>query len=270
MKSLQDGKLVFVCVQNDKTKSNDAAMQGVRDFKADVRFASATEIVTLDPTDKKEATFLTDLKVSPDTAEAATVFVAPPGKAIGKFEGATNKDALVELISKASSGCAGQVAAGRVVAAQRNEVSSRGRDFPDTRAGPLTRRRLPAELSPPLIRVATYRLYTDSPIWAVSQTKTTEENEKCHERQTKRCGCRSCCCWFPCWRCGLRAKPRWQPRPPRLPPSQAEPPTGHEPCDCRIEKACQGQQVPVHLLLRGTGREHGRHERRLSRRRWQR
>ena len=105
MKSLQDGKLVLVCVQNAKTKSNDVAMQGVRDFKADVRFASATEIVTLDPSDKKEASFLADLKVSPDTSEAATVFVVPPGKALGKFEGATNKDALVELISKAGSGC---------------------------------------------------------------------------------------------------------------------------------------------------------------------
>ena len=105
MKSLQDGKLVFVCVQNDKTKSNDAAMQGVRDFKADTRFASATEIVTLDPTDKKEASFLTDLKVSSDIAEATTVFVAPPGQAIGKFEGATNKDALIELLSKANTGC---------------------------------------------------------------------------------------------------------------------------------------------------------------------
>jgi len=105
MKSLQDGKLVFVCVQNAKTKSNDAALQGVREFTADTRYASATEIVTLDPTDKKEATFLTDLKVSPDTAEATTVFVAPPGVAIGKFEGATNKDALVEVLSKANTGC---------------------------------------------------------------------------------------------------------------------------------------------------------------------
>jgi hypothetical protein len=105
VRSLQDGKLVFVCVQNDKTKSNDAAMQGVRDFKTDARFASATEIVTLDPTDAKEASFLTDLKVSPDTAEATTVFVAPPGTALGKFEGATNKDALVEVLSKANTGC---------------------------------------------------------------------------------------------------------------------------------------------------------------------
>jgi hypothetical protein len=105
IKPLQDGKLVFVCVQNAKTKSNDAAMQGVRDFKADARFASATEIVTLDPKDAKEASFLADLKVSPDTAEATTVFVAPPGAAIGRFEGATNKDALIEVLSKANTGC---------------------------------------------------------------------------------------------------------------------------------------------------------------------
>jgi hypothetical protein len=107
MKSLQDGKLVFVCVQNDKTKSNDAAMQGVKDFKADERFAGATEIVTVNPTDKKEAKFLTDLQVPADTAEAVTVFVVPPGRAIGKFEGATEKEALVELVTKASSGCCG-------------------------------------------------------------------------------------------------------------------------------------------------------------------
>ena len=87
MKSLQEGNLVFVCVQNDKTKSNDAAMRGVRDFKADARFASATEIVTLDPSDKREASFLKDLKVSPDTAEAVTVFVVPPGRAVARFEG---------------------------------------------------------------------------------------------------------------------------------------------------------------------------------------
>jgi hypothetical protein len=105
MKSLQDGKLVFVCIQSGKTKSNDAALQGVRDFKGDARFASATEVVTLDPTDKKEASFLKDLKVSPDIAEATTVFVVPPGQAIGKFEGATDKDTLIALLSKSNTGC---------------------------------------------------------------------------------------------------------------------------------------------------------------------
>lgn len=105
MKSLQDGKLVFVCVQNETTASNDAALQGVRDFKADVRYASATEIVTLDPSDKKESRFLTDLQVPAETKEAITVFVAPPGQAIAKIEGATNKDALIDALSKANTGC---------------------------------------------------------------------------------------------------------------------------------------------------------------------
>ena len=95
MKPLQDGKLVFVCVQNDKTKSNDAAMQGVRDFKADARFASATEIVMLDPTDSAEASFLADLKIDPKTEEAMTVFLAPPGSAIAEYKGATDKADLV-------------------------------------------------------------------------------------------------------------------------------------------------------------------------------
>jgi hypothetical protein len=103
MKSLQEGSLVFVCVQNNKTKSNEAAMHGVRDFKADERFADATEIVTLDPGDKREARFLTDLKVSPNTAEAVTVFVVPPGRALARMEGATDKDALVELLDKAGT-----------------------------------------------------------------------------------------------------------------------------------------------------------------------
>jgi Na+-transporting methylmalonyl-CoA/oxaloacetate decarboxylase gamma subunit len=108
MKQLQDSKLVFLCVQNGKTKSNDAAMQGVRDFKADARFASATEIVTLDPADSAEASFLADLKIDPKTEEAMTVFLAPPGSAIAEYKGATDKAELAATLQKASSGsCAG-------------------------------------------------------------------------------------------------------------------------------------------------------------------
>ena len=105
MKHLQEGKLVFVCVQNDKTKSNDAALRGVRDFMADARFASATEIVMLDPADPAEAAFLADLKVDPKTEEAVTAFLVPPGSAIAEFKGATDKAELAAALQKASSGC---------------------------------------------------------------------------------------------------------------------------------------------------------------------
>jgi hypothetical protein len=105
MKQLQEGKLVFVCVQNAKTKSNEAAMHGVRDFKADGRFGHATEIVALDPADQKEAVFLADLQVAPEAAEAVTVFLCPPGTPIAKYEGATSKDVLVEALGKANTSC---------------------------------------------------------------------------------------------------------------------------------------------------------------------
>jgi hypothetical protein len=107
VKQLQDGKLVFVCIQNGKTKSNGVAMGGVREFKADARFASATEIVMLDPTDSAEASFLADLKIDPKTDEAMTVFLAPPGSAIAEYKGATDKAELAATLQKASSGCAG-------------------------------------------------------------------------------------------------------------------------------------------------------------------
>jgi hypothetical protein len=107
LRHLQNRRLVFVCVQNGKTKSNDAALQGVRDFKADERFESATEIVMLDPADPAEAPFLIDMKIDPKTEEAMTIFLAPPGSAIAQYKGATDKEELATTLEKAGSGCAG-------------------------------------------------------------------------------------------------------------------------------------------------------------------
>lgn len=105
VKQLQDGKLVFLCVQSGDTQSNDDALKGVRDFKSDARFAQATEIVMLDPADTAEAGFLEDLQIDPKTETAVTVFLAPPGVPIAMYEGATSKDELVAALLKASSAC---------------------------------------------------------------------------------------------------------------------------------------------------------------------
>ncbi len=105
MKHLQDNRLVFLCVQNGRTRSNDEAMKGVRAFNADARFAAATEIVMLDPSDTAEASFLKDLQIDPKTETAVTVFLAPPGAPVAMYEGATNKDTIVATLEKASSVC---------------------------------------------------------------------------------------------------------------------------------------------------------------------
>jgi len=105
MKALQEGKLVFLCVQNASTSSNEEAMAGVRQFQADSRFAEVTQVVTLDPADAAEAPLLTDLKIDPKTLDAVTVFLAPPGAAVAKLSGATKKEMFVSALEKASSGC---------------------------------------------------------------------------------------------------------------------------------------------------------------------
>jgi len=105
VKALQENKLVLLCVQNGATKSNDAAMGGVRQFQADERFRQATEVVMLDPTDAREASFLGDLKINPKTPQAVTALLAPPGNVIAEFEGATSKDELAAALLKANSGC---------------------------------------------------------------------------------------------------------------------------------------------------------------------
>jgi hypothetical protein len=98
LKALQERKLVLLCVRNSKTKSNEAAMQGVRDFEVDARFAQVTEVIPLDSHDPAEAQFLRKLQVDPKSDEATTVFLGPPGAIIGTFKGATDKDTLVSTL----------------------------------------------------------------------------------------------------------------------------------------------------------------------------
>lgn len=107
LKALQDRKLVILCLQNSKTTNNEAALKGVRDFKSDSRFANATEIVLIDPSDIQEQTFLNQLGLDPQSSQATTMLIAPPSEVIGKYAGALNKTQLVTDLQKATSGCCG-------------------------------------------------------------------------------------------------------------------------------------------------------------------
>lgn len=105
LKHLQSRKLVFLCFQNSKTKSNEAANKGVNEFKADPKFGQATEIVRVDPSDKAEQKLAADFKVDPKTPEAVTVFLAPPGSPLAVYTGATDKNAMVTKLTSAMSSC---------------------------------------------------------------------------------------------------------------------------------------------------------------------
>jgi hypothetical protein len=104
LKALQERRLVIVSIQNERTTSNDKAMRGVRDFEADPRYESLTELVTLDPTDPAEARFLKALQVDPQTKEAITVCLLPPGQAVARFTGETKKETIAAAYTS-GGGC---------------------------------------------------------------------------------------------------------------------------------------------------------------------
>jgi len=105
LKAIQDQKLVVLCVQNEQTPHAEAAMKAARAFKADERFAKATEIITLDPADKAESAMLSDLEIGSKLTDAVTVVLAPPGAPVARFTGAVTKDQIAEKVT-ASGACA--------------------------------------------------------------------------------------------------------------------------------------------------------------------
>ncbi|MFC1835245.1 hypothetical protein ACFL2Q_11000 [Thermodesulfobacteriota bacterium] len=105
LKSLQQGRLVLVCAQNDRTRFNVEAMRGVSEFKADQRYSGATDVVVVDPVRTDSRPFLTKLGARFPMNQAATFFLAPPGSLIGQFQGPINKNQLVATVTSAVSGC---------------------------------------------------------------------------------------------------------------------------------------------------------------------
>jgi len=104
--TLQQGKLVLLCLQNGKTRWNAEAMNGVRAFKADQRYSAATEVLMVDPNSAAERPLLAKLGMNSPVEEATTILVAPPGSVIGSFKGATNKDQIITTLTSAISSCA--------------------------------------------------------------------------------------------------------------------------------------------------------------------
>lgn len=105
--SLQRGKLVVLCIQNGKTRSNVDAMRGVQEFAHDQRFANFVQVLKLDPSQPAELPFLAKLGITYPIAEAETLLIAPPGSLIGNFKGATDKNQLIATLTKATSGGCG-------------------------------------------------------------------------------------------------------------------------------------------------------------------
>lgn len=106
LKVMQNRKIAAVCVQNGKTKHNKECQATARGVKADSRLGGAVEIVTIDPS--SESKLLKQWGVNGKSSNAQLVVVAPPGRVVGKFDGAATKASVTaSLMRSMSGGCGG-------------------------------------------------------------------------------------------------------------------------------------------------------------------
>jgi hypothetical protein len=103
MKSMQDGKLVLLCVDGAGAATIPA---GVHQFRNDPEFKSRVVLVSVEANDAAEAPFLAELEI--DAAKlrgTAVVFMAPPGAMVGKYDAKVSKDQLATDLHAAGKCC---------------------------------------------------------------------------------------------------------------------------------------------------------------------
>jgi hypothetical protein len=102
MKAMQDGKLVFLCLQNGP-QPPDAA--GVAEFLADPQFKDRTTVVVVQAAEPAEQQLLAELQISVAPGAANSVLFAPPGVLVGKFGAASTKDQIGAALHQAGKCC---------------------------------------------------------------------------------------------------------------------------------------------------------------------
>lgn len=102
LKALQDKKVVVICACGKGVADDAPALKGIREFKADPKYAEA-EVVRLDPADQAEAAFAKQLNIDPKV-EMTTVMLAPPRTLLKQFTGEVTKVALVNALKSAAPG----------------------------------------------------------------------------------------------------------------------------------------------------------------------
>jgi hypothetical protein len=102
MLAIQQRKLVFVCIQGASTTGNAEAMEGVTRFREDPALGKMAEAVLIDPADPAEQELLNQMGFRERPAVAQTLLLAPPGKILGKWSGATSRDLFTQLLAEAA------------------------------------------------------------------------------------------------------------------------------------------------------------------------
>lgn len=102
MKSLQEGKLVFVAVQGAIQTAPPVAL---KDFQTDPHFKTRTVVLKMQGADPQEAKFMSQMQLDPSAKTTKTVLLAPPGVLVGKFEASATLDEIAGALAEAGKCC---------------------------------------------------------------------------------------------------------------------------------------------------------------------
>jgi len=103
MKSLQEGKLVFVCLQ---TGEKGVTPPVVQSMQLDPEFSARVVVESLKVSDPEEARFLQQMQVDPKQVRAPlAALLAPPGLLIGKYDGSVKKEQVLTALHQAGKCC---------------------------------------------------------------------------------------------------------------------------------------------------------------------
>lgn len=103
MKSLQENKMVFVCVQTTEKPLMPMAVKGMQ---ADPQFKDRIALISMQLNDPEEKRFLTQMQIDATKVNGVTaVLLAPPGLLIGKYDTFATKEQVAAALHKAGQCC---------------------------------------------------------------------------------------------------------------------------------------------------------------------
>lgn len=102
LKFMQDGRMVFLCVQS---KPEATVPAGVQDFVKDPEFQARSAVVIVRTTDPAEARLVQDLERDVPVKGQVSVLMAPPGVLVGKFYASASKEQIAVAVHKAGHCC---------------------------------------------------------------------------------------------------------------------------------------------------------------------
>lgn len=103
MKSLQEGKLVFVCLQStDKA----VAPPVVKAMQLDPEFSARVAVYSMQVQDPAEARFVQQMQLDPRQVRSPlAALLAPPGLLIGKYDNSATKEQVATALHHAGKCC---------------------------------------------------------------------------------------------------------------------------------------------------------------------